>query len=183
MKFITREQALLRLDNPDNLFNIIKKNDFSSRGNGNNDYGRAGKFTPAEREMIVSLSNDLHNTEVANIVGCSPQTVSEFKRGVTSHDRNLNTPSSTIKQGIVETNREKASEVAAEKMLKSLNLIDDYKLKVCTATELATVAARLSTIGGKNGNNGGSKINVNINVPHIRNESMFESIEIGASVD
>jgi len=186
MKQLTKEQALQRLENPENLFNIIHKNDFSNpeRYKNNNENGRGGKFSQVDRDIAINLSKELGTHTAAEIVGCRPETLSQWKSGITSNGNKNNIESSRPDQKLIESNREKASELAAERMLKSLDLITDSKLTVCNAMELSTIASKLQPLTLKNGgvNGAGGKVNVNIYVPKSREERDFESVDIAAEV-
>lgn len=179
MKQLTSNEALQRLDNPDNLFNILHKNDFATFGKSENrnKNGSNGIHSPEIRELAITLSNEIGNNEAASIIGCAPATLSEWKSGKTSHDEH-NTSSSRGSQRVTETNREKASELAAEKVLESIGLIDTNKLHACNAVELASVAAKLSVIGVKSGPQTSGMVNVNIYVPQLKKDHQFQTIEV-----
>jgi len=176
MKQLTKEEMLSRLDSNKNLINIIHRGDRYTNGSGNN--GRAGTFTPEEKENIVALSKEIGMSNAAALTNCHPQSIGDFARGISSHRGNeINVPSTHQKQNVMEGMQEKVSERAIEKVLRSIDLIEDGKLRACNAVELATVASRLANIGIKKGVEGG-KIQVNIFSNPVRNEQEFEVVKI-----
>ena len=175
---LTKEQALQRLDSNNNLCNIMHKRDWSRQRNGNGNNGRAGKFTKDEKEGIVILASELGNKETAEIVGCHPASIPPMKEGISSHRSEVNVPSTHKDKSIVEKNQERISERSVEKVLRSLDLITDDKLKISTAVELSTIASRLSNINGRRNEKGGPAIQVNIVTPGLKNESQFETIVV-----
>ena len=178
MKQLTKEEMLQRLESDKNLINIIHRRDYSHQGNGDGSNGRGGKFTPEEKESIVSLASEIGITETAELVGCHKQSIGDFARGISSHRGNeINTASTHQNQAILESNQDKISVRAIEKVLHSIGLIDDGKLKACNAVELATVASRLANIGIKKGVQSGA-IQVNIYTPSVRDERDFEFVSI-----
>jgi len=184
MKVLTREQALQRLDNPNNLFNLLYKKDYANYGKSENRHktGEIAKFSPEMREAAVNLSVAIGTNGASEIVGAGPRTISDWKRGVTSHSgSNHNTEANRPKEEVIKSTQEKISEKVAERVLTSLDMMIDDKLSACNAVELATVAARLSSITGKDKDKG-TRINVNIHVPQKQSESSFKTIEATAQV-
>ena len=176
MKQLTKEEMTLRLENGKNLINIIHRGDCYNNGSGNN--GRAGIFTPEEKENIVALSKEVGMSNAAALTNCHPQSIGDFARGISSHRGDeMNVPSTHQKQNIMEGMSERVSERAIEKVLRSLDLMEDNKLKACNAVELATVASRLANIGIKKGVESG-RIQVNIFSTPVRTEQDFEVVEI-----
>jgi len=180
VKQLTKEEMLQRLESDKNLINIIHRRDYSHHSNGGEHNGRNGKFTPDEREAIVSLASKIGTKEAADLVGCHRQSIGDFSRGITSHRTDVNFPSTHQNQEIVENNQDKISVRAIEKVLHSIDLIDDVKLKACNAVELATVASRLANIGIRKGIESG-RIQVNIYTPSVRSERDFEFVTVRAN--
>lgn len=181
MKQLTKQEMLQRLDSPDNLFNIVHRGDRYTNGKEHSN-GRAGKFTDVEKENIVALSAEIGPTEAAALVNCHPQSIGDFKRGISSHRGNeVNFPSTHQNQEVMERIEDKVSARAVEKVLRSIDLIEDDKLVACNAVELATIASRLSSIGIKKGVDNG-RIQVNIYTPQIRTERDFETVLMDAKV-
>src|SRR5690349_19689177 len=87
MKVLTREQALQRLENPDNLFNLLYKNDFANYGKSDHRHktGEIAKFSPEVKQAAIALSVEVGTNSAAELIGAGPQTISDWKRGVTSH--------------------------------------------------------------------------------------------------
>src|SRR3990167_9445229 len=132
MKQLTKEEMTLRLENGKNLINIIHRGDCYTNGSGNN--GRAGKFTPEEKENIVALSKEIGPTATGALTGCHPQSIGDFARSISSHRGNeINVPSTHQKQNVIDSIQEKVSERAIEKILRSIDLIEDDKLRACNA--------------------------------------------------
>lgn len=175
MKTLTREQALQRLDNPNNLINVLTKNDFATR-NGDG----AKPHTPEVRQLATTLALELGTKTAAEMVGAHPDTVSSWMRGKTSHDDTKNSMASRTNQAIAESNREKASELAAEKVLEAIGMIDESRLKCSSAVELASVAAKLHGLGIKNAAGPGGNVNINIYVPQTKREDQFQTIEVAS---
>lgn len=172
MKSLTREEAIQRLENPKNLVHVLHKNDFSKKSNGNHEHI---KYTPEEKSMISILASELGNQETGRIVGCDPDNIPAMRRGITSHNTQTNAPSTRQDLTVLEKNQEKISERSIEKVLKSLDLIEDDKLQACNAVELATIAQKLSGLSS-NKNGPGTKVNVNIYTAPVRTEDQFETI-------
>ena len=174
---LTREEALQRLDNPINLKNIIHKNDWSRQSNGGS-HGRNGTFTKDEKSLITTLSEELGNKSTADLVGCNPASIPYWKKGQNSHRVDTNAESTRQNQSVMEENQNKISEKAIDKVLQSLDLIQDDKLRACNAVELATIVQKLS--GVNTGKNGGSKTNINVVVytPQQKGEDQFETVTV-----
>ena len=174
---LTREEALQRLDNPINLKNIIHKSDWSRQSNGGS-HGRGGTFTKEEKSLITSLSEEIGNKETASLVGCNPASIPYWKKGQNSHRVDTNAESTRQNQSVMEENQNKISEKAIDKVLQSLDLIQDDKLRACNAVELATIVQKLS--GVNTGKNGGSKTNINVVVytPQQKGEDQFETVTV-----
>ena len=177
MKQLTKEQMILRLNSEGNLINILHRRDWSHQANGNGNNGRAGIFTKDEKETICVLAEEIGNKEAAAISGCHPASIPGWSNGQSSHRVDSNAPSTHQNQEIKESIQDKVSERAVDRVLKSLDLIDDDKLTACNAVELANIAARLSTIGMKNLKDSG-RMQVNIYTPSVKAESQFEIITV-----
>lgn len=176
---LTKEEALQRLDNPVNLKNIIHKCDWTRQSNGNHG-GRDGVFTKTEKSLITTLSEEIGNKSAAELVGCNPASIPYWKKGQNSHRVDTNAESTRQNQSVVEERQDKISEKAIDKVLKSLDLIEDDKLRACNAVELATIVQKLS--GVNTNKNNGSKTNINVVVytPQQKSEEQFETITVRA---
>ena len=180
MKQLTREEMLQRFSSEDNLINVLHRRDWTRQANGNGNNGRAGKFTRDEKEAIVVLADEIGNKETAELVGCNKASIPYFKNGIDSHRSEVNCPSTHADERVIERVQDKISERAIEKVLQSIDLIDDTRLKACNAVELASVAQRLSNVGSLK-KSGIASVNVNIITPQVRTESQFETLTIVSS--
>lgn len=73
-------------------------------------------------------------------------------------------------------------DLAIEKMLKTIGLIDDEKLSSCKAESLSNIASNMSrivekTLPKESGNNG-AQINLTIYAPEVRNERSYKTVEV-----
>jgi hypothetical protein len=176
---LTKEEAAARLSNPRNLVNTIHKRDWERQSNGGdkNTNGRAGKFSLDEKEMIVSLAEELGNKDTASLVGCNPASIPYWRNGINSKNTGSNAPSTHVNKEVAINNQERISEKSVEKVLRAVELIDEEKLVACNATELATIASRLATLSIKKQQEGGG-INIVVYTPQVKSESQFETITI-----
>jgi transcriptional regulator with XRE-family HTH domain len=147
---LTREQAEEREKSEDNAINIIHK--ITGKGQHRSAARTEGSTnrTTAERAMIglTAKFDTIENT--ANMFGVSKSSVTAYKKGVTTHNKETASEISNQELRVSITEKsDKIAESAVDKLMGALNLIQPELLEKRPVREIASVAVSLANVFDK----------------------------------
>jgi len=109
---------------------------------GRREIGKDREFTTAERALGAALGKVDTEANVARVLGASVPTIAKWKTGKTTHG-------GQVRPELVDKTKQqlgKIRDVAMEKLLITLGLIDDDKLETLGAKDLSIVASNVSKV-------------------------------------
>jgi hypothetical protein len=194
---LTQEQIEKRLASDRNIANKVDEAHNLPEviiRDGKNHIGRPGSRNLSEEEKIAVavIAKTLGNEAAAEFLNVSERTASHLRTGQTTLSNGADTQrfghDSNLQQQIsdrLEKSKLTIQERAAEKLLKSMGLIDDDKLANASVKELADVTNKMSQVmrnmavsnRDNNANKGGVKIV--LHQPRTAREDSFDVLEIG----
>jgi hypothetical protein len=138
--------------------------------------------TTDEREAIGTLGHIHGIPETAAVTGASPSQVHSYMNGYNSSQRRNH--NAELEAG-VKKNVGRIRDAAIDRMLSSMNLITDDKLKdVKKATDLATIAATLGKVAqlGIPRNDptpsNDNRVQIVVYAPAIKDEERYETVDV-----
>ena len=196
---LTKEQAEKRVSSENNIVNQLENRITTEikvidKNKGNNQVGKPGvrNLTQEERVEVATLANLTGDEVASHVFGISEGHANSLKNYSvnTSSFRGENIrKTDTDLQAKVEERLEKTKfniqEIAAEKLLKAFNCLNDDKLQNCSAKEVAQIASQvsqvvrnLSTSSQKNNGNTNNNVRIILQQPKVSREEHFETIEV-----
>lgn len=192
-------EAFERLTSKDNIINLIEHPDNTDpRMNGSitiqtgglkvihpepETRGSRGPAIPDMIRRLIAQTGNLSDetcTEVANVFGVTPATVSNSERGLI-HNR-LDKELQEIGTKSLAQKAETAHDLALDSLVSSLALVQDNLSTVTTAKEAAKLAVDMSrvvaTLKPKSEDEVKTKTLVVIAMPKVRNEGHYETIDV-----
>ena len=180
--FVTEQDALRRLNSSQNLSRAEVRSSVVQFVEKKTAGGNNGHMNDFQRELLGTLKRTSGQTceEVAQAFGTTKQQVSYCETGVVGGKK----VDEALRQRIDE-NTGVVRDVAITKLMETLGLLTDEKLKkegakglASVARDLSSVAERMSPRSGDNVNNGVQFI---VHVPHQKREESYDVIEVTAS--
>lgn len=186
MLLISKESAIKRLDSNENLANRLVRNNGSleikkiEHGGGRSNGQK--NLTENERAIIGASARAFGIKNTAEAFGVSVSHTNSLAHGKVYRDggREANKSHADLKNQI-EDRLSDVKDVALEKLMLSLGLIDEEKLAESSAKDLSGIAANLSKVvenssgGGKNN----TQVNLVVYAPESRKVADYEVIEVG----
>lgn len=193
---LTDEEALERLSSKDNIINLVDHpQNIDPRANGavqiirpgeglpKDDRGKRGAQIPDMIRTLIAQTAGLSDetcSEVGNIFGVTPATVSNSTRGLV-HNR-LDKELQEIGTKSTQEKAEKAHNLALDSLVASLGLVqellpeaDSLKEATKTALDLSRMVANLKP---REEDETRAKTLVVISMPSLRKETHFETIDV-----
>lgn len=181
--FIDEDEATRRLTSPDNLcvqmipeggdLNILKLH------NGGRSFG--DNNIPDEMRAIIGAAAHIDTAKnVAEEFNVSPQQVHKIKHGVVTYAKGKD---EKLVSALEET-KAKGVNIALEKTLLAMGVINPKDLEG-KPVQAADVALKLANVIDKlspkdDGSGDGTRVQVNVFVPRLKNEDDYEVIEVHA---
>ena len=171
---ISEKAAEERLQSPENLVNRFRKPEESSSKETSltvvpiSNIRRGPEVPKVVKNTIAILAHGDKQTDLANEFGVPQPSVSGYKNGKQGADADA------IQEAI-----KPVRERALDRLMASLNLLNDDKLSNSTAKDLSTIAANMGRVVEKTlpKESIGSGLNVVIYAPQIRAEREYKVIE------
>lgn len=180
--FIDREELESRLATDKNLVNATKSLQIERCGSGRTP--GAVNRTDSQRAAIGELAHLVGEQNAADLTGASQSQVNSYKRGFNSSGKRHHNPALDNE---IQDSLGKVRDAAIDRMLASMGLITDDKLKsVSKATDLATIAGTLSKVAQigipkeSRDANSGPNVQVVVYAPAIKEEKTYEMVEVNA---
>jgi transcriptional regulator with XRE-family HTH domain len=168
---ITHEQAIKRLDNPNNLANRFgtRISHIEIRNKGRR-LGDVNLTDEQRNEIAVRSRLGEKQTDLAREYGTSQPNVSNIERG----------EGGRTDEARVERQLSEVRDIALGKLMLSLGLITEDKLQDCGADTLARVAAHMSKVIEKSMPRQDPRANINLVIytPEMKKETGFKVVEI-----
>jgi len=124
-------------------------------------------------EIAILARSGEKQTTLAAQFGTSQTEISMIERG------KIKSVDEVKVKEIVEERLNQARDLALDKLMQSLGLIDGEKLKSSSAKDLSIVALNMGKITERAyGNSEQSRVNLNIFVPETRDEKHFAKVEV-----
>ncbi len=177
--FKTEEQINARLNSSRNLVNRFVKNEEKGPIVETIILERPGnkekpKLDP-EQKNEIALRSRSGETQIslAKEFGVSQSAIGEIEQGRTKVDENL-----------VDKRLNNIEDAALNKLMETLGYLTPDKLDKAKAGEISSVASNMSkvvaNIRGKDKNDTGVNVNVQVFAPEIRPERLFRTIEVSS---
>jgi hypothetical protein len=135
------------------------------------------EFTDAERSLGAALARIDTANNVAKVIGCTKNPIKNWKMGRTSDNSAMNPAL------VNETTRKlnNIRDVAMDKLLASMGIIDDESLAEINAKDASIIAANMSKVVERTlpkDAEGGPKVQVIMYAPQQTNIESFQVVEI-----
>jgi hypothetical protein len=132
-------------------------------------------LTEEQRDLIANTPGSTRELGIA--FGIAQQTVSQIKSGrVGGH------PPNRAREEKVKERRLDAEDVALQKLMKSLNLLDEEKMADASAKDLSIIsrnmAAVSSSLRDKNAGPEGNNINITVYAPEQKREDKYKVVDV-----
>lgn len=172
---LDQQSATARLSSPDNLVNLFAASpkpgiSIVEKQRCGQKTGIPQHLTREDRNTIKVLADcKVPQAEIAADFKITQPEVSHIKNGKVKTD-----------EIAVESKLAPIRDLAMEKLMKSLNLIDDEKLEGCKAVDLANIATSMSKVVEKTlpREATGPQVNLVVYAPQVRAEHRYEVTEI-----
>jgi transcriptional regulator with XRE-family HTH domain len=170
------------------LKNRLEKTEVQIKEKERKERGSEKRLTHEDRVLIGVLEGEDTQKNIAELLGVSPQTVSNAARGIVSTqlgvDRDLRNEVVDIKEkinGDKEAHNKKIEEQLISNLASALGHVANsiHSTKAVDASKIAVDMSKiLDRVGGGRDSGKGNRTAIIINVPSMKEEKAYQTIEV-----